>query len=290
MNAFSKARLGSRLVPSLVVTVLALPSCKKDEAAKAKPKPAAVRIDAAPPADAAPFAALDVPEGIASASPGQLAWAAVEVAPEQWSVNVFEVVSTTPRVWTFRKGKDVKAPSAFAAVAEEAPLEEGTPVMYATVRIDYGIAGPMDNGTRQVRYLSSAGSFGTYGADPQKVRPVPFGAFTVGSPAVYLEGTEWKRAVVAGDAGDHVFVVAGTGTAGPLKSLRKFDVRLIDRSEIYRPKTKVLFEDPSSTGGAAWLPGEVRKEMQAGLAYEVAASADRRFVVPWSQIIAEADL
>jgi len=280
-----------RLAPpafAVVVALLALGACKKEEVLKPL---GLARIDAAPPPDAAPFAALDLPEGIASAAPGEQAWAAAEVATEQWTVNVFEVVSTSARVWTLRSRKDVKAPAAFVAAAEEAAIEEGTPVMYATVRIDYGVAGPMENGKRTVRYMSAAGSFATYGAEPQKVRPVPFGAFAVGSPAVYRDGTDWKRAVVAGDGGDSVFVVAGTGEAGPLKSLRKFDVRVLDRSEIYRPKTKVLFEDPSSTGGAAWMPGVVKREVQSGLAYEVAAAADdHRFIVPWWLTIAEADL
>lgn len=266
----------SRL-PWVLIAMVLLSGCSKQEEKSKKKTVTKKVIDAAPPVDASPFADLVLPESLARANPGDTVWAAARNSSGRWSFGVYEVIEAKGDAWKLQSGQVLVAPALFTSPVIPLQLEKDTPVVFHALRMKAGLYQGMERDKVTIQGVAN-GSMRMYGMAPEKVRAVQLGSYALGTPVAFTKDGKYRSGTIVADGGDQVFVFAD----GTVQGMRKGEVRLIDHSDPLKKGDSVWCE---ARTGTPWKEGKIGQAIGAGAAYRVDFPDGRSRVVDWASVV-----
>ena len=118
--------------------------------------------------------------------------------------------------------------------------------------------------------------------DPERVKPLVAGSWSLGAPAAYREGDLWLSATVVYERGEQVYVKTGSGVVAKPRA----EVVLIDFARGYRSGDRVLAEQASGFSPLHFVPGKVTEVHGKGAAYTIATDDGKVFEQSYERVTA----
>ncbi len=207
-----------------------------------------------------------LPAGEVGYAAGDRVWACGANRQDKWSFNLFRFDKSEGDTLHLQSGWEVWAPSAFAVRAAPATgVAKGAPVMVAGgAFVSYGRFVKVDGDKLVVESLSGR-KVAPRQMEPDRVKPLVAGEWSLGAPVAYRAGDLWLAATVVFADGDQVYIRTGKG----VEPRPRAELRLIDVKQVYRKGAKVMAEQASGFSPLHFVSGKVTEVHGKGAAYTI---------------------